>query len=62
MGCNLCSLVCPVENCIKMVRIDDGTEHASWFERTLADDIPTTFNDDRAGGKNHFIPQNHQVQ
>lgn len=62
VGCNLCSLVCPVENCIKMVRKDDGTEHVSWSDRTLADDVPTTFNDDRAGGKDHYIHKNHQVQ
>ncbi len=24
MGCNLCSLVCPVDECITMVRVDDG--------------------------------------
>ena len=34
-----------------MVKRDDGTEHITWNERTLADDVPVTFNDDRAGGK-----------
>ena len=24
VGCNLCMHVCPVENCISMVRVDDG--------------------------------------
>jgi len=57
VGCNLCSLVCPVEDCITMVKRDDGTEHSTWNERTLNDDIPTTFDDDRAGGKDHFVPK-----
>ena len=57
VGCNLCSLVCPVEDCITMVKKDDGTEHLTWAERTANDDIPTTFDDDRAGGKHHFVPK-----
>jgi dihydropyrimidine dehydrogenase (NAD+) subunit PreA len=57
VGCNLCSLVCPVEDCITMVKRDDGTEHNTWNERSLNDDIPTTFNDDRAGGNGHFVPK-----
>jgi len=57
VGCNLCSLVCPVEECITMVRTDDGTKHVTWHERSLADDVPVTFNDDRAGGKGHFVPK-----
>ena len=57
VGYNLCSLVCPVEDCITMVKKDDGTEHNTWNERSLNDNIPTTFNDDRAGGKGHFVPQ-----
>jgi dihydropyrimidine dehydrogenase (NAD+) subunit PreA len=56
VGCNLCSLVCPVEDCITMVQKDDGTEHTTWHERTENDDIPVTFDDDRAGGKGHFVP------
>ena len=56
VGCNLCSLVCPVEECITMVKRDDGTEHVTWNEKTIAGEIPTTFNDDRAGGKGHFVP------
>ena len=54
VGCNLCALVCPVEECITMDKVDDGTEHLTWTERTAANDIPTTFNDDRAGGKGHY--------
>lgn len=56
VGCNLCALVCPVEQCITMERRDDGTEHISWHERTQAGTIPTTFNDERAGGNHHFVP------
>ncbi|MFT5765919.1 MAG: dihydropyrimidine dehydrogenase (NAD+) subunit PreA [Saprospiraceae bacterium] len=57
VGCNLCSLVCPVEECITMERRDDGTEHVTWNERAMANNIPTTFNDDRAGGKGHYVPK-----
>ena len=32
VGCSLCSLVCPVENCISMVRVDDNTESKTWNE------------------------------
>ncbi|KAF0217067.1 MAG: dihydroorotate dehydrogenase family [Ignavibacteria bacterium] len=32
VGCALCSLVCPVENCISMVRIDDGSASKTWNE------------------------------
>ncbi len=56
VGCNLCALVCPVEECITMEKRDDGTKHNTWHERTLADTVPTTFDDDRAGGKHHFVP------
>lgn len=56
VGCNLCSLVCPVEACITMEQRDDGKEHLTWHERTEAGTIPTTFNDDRAGGKGHYVP------
>jgi dihydropyrimidine dehydrogenase (NAD+) subunit PreA len=40
-----------------MIKTDDVTEHITWNERTLNDDIPTTFNDYRAGGKGHFVPK-----
>ncbi|RYE89977.1 MAG: NAD-dependent dihydropyrimidine dehydrogenase subunit PreA, partial [Cytophagaceae bacterium] len=56
VGCNLCSLVCPVEQCITMERTDDGTEHLTWKERTAAQTIPTEFNDERAGGRHHWVP------
>lgn len=57
VGCNLCSLVCPVENCITMVRRDDGKEHLTWKQRTVNDDVPTTFDDKRGGGVGHYIPE-----
>jgi dihydropyrimidine dehydrogenase (NAD+) subunit PreA len=57
VGCNLCSLVCPVEDCITMVQQDDGNEQLSWDERAQANNIPTTFNDDLAGGKHHYVPK-----
>lgn len=57
VGCNLCSIVCPVEECITMERRDDGTENLTWSQRTDAGDIPTTFNDEKAGGIGHWVPK-----
>jgi dihydropyrimidine dehydrogenase (NAD+) subunit PreA len=34
VGCNLCSLVCPVVDCITMVRVDNGVVPETWDERT----------------------------
>lgn len=34
VGCNLCSLVCPVDECITMVRVDNGLQQESWEQRT----------------------------
>jgi dihydropyrimidine dehydrogenase (NAD+) subunit PreA len=34
VGCNLCSLVCPVEGCITMVEVATGLAAESWAERT----------------------------
>lgn len=56
VGCNLCALVCPVEECITMERRDDGSETVSWAEKTETGEIPTSFDDDRAGGKGHYVP------
>ncbi len=36
VGCNLCSLVCPVEECIMMVEVDTGLRPQTWEERTAA--------------------------
>lgn len=30
VGCNLCSLVCPVDECISMVEVDSGRESVTW--------------------------------
>ena len=32
VGCNMCSLVCPVENCITMQEVDTGQPPMSWNE------------------------------
>lgn len=56
VGCNLCSLVCPVETCITMVRKDDGSSSESWKDYNKKDKAPTSFNDTRAGGYGHWIP------
>jgi dihydropyrimidine dehydrogenase (NAD+) subunit PreA len=40
VGCNLCSLVCPVENCITMERVDNGLPFESWEERTAKGLVP----------------------
>jgi dihydropyrimidine dehydrogenase (NAD+) subunit PreA len=33
VGCNLCSLVCPVAGCITMERVENGLPFESWEER-----------------------------
>ena len=33
IGCNLCSHVCPVDGCITMVAIDEGSGFESWNDR-----------------------------
>jgi len=40
VGCNLCALVCPVENCITMERIDNGLPPESWEDRTAKGLVP----------------------
>lgn len=57
VGCNLCSLVCPVEQCITMEKRDSGTEFISWDQKTQRNEIPVTFNDERAGGLGHWVPE-----
>ena len=32
VGCNMCSLVCPVESCITMQEVDTGRPPMSWNE------------------------------
>jgi dihydropyrimidine dehydrogenase (NAD+) subunit PreA len=41
VGCNLCSLVCPVENCITMERVDNGLSFESWEDRTEKGAVPS---------------------
>jgi dihydropyrimidine dehydrogenase (NAD+) subunit PreA len=36
VGCNLCSLVCPVDDCITMVERPTGLAPETWAERTNA--------------------------
>lgn len=57
VGCNLCSVVCPVEGCITMDRKDNGKENLTWKDRTSANNIPKTFDDDLAGGLHHWVPE-----
>lgn len=40
VGCNLCSLVCPVENCITMERVENGLPRQSWEDRASAGMVP----------------------
>ncbi|TWT43896.1 NAD-dependent dihydropyrimidine dehydrogenase subunit PreA [Phycisphaerae bacterium RAS1] len=39
VGCNMCSLICPVEGCISMKRMDTGRPPMSWrqYQRLLAE-------------------------
>lgn len=37
VGCNLCSLVCPVPECITMERADTGVARETWEERSARD-------------------------
>lgn len=34
VGCDLCSVVCPVDDCISMVEVDGGRPHITWNELT----------------------------
>jgi dihydropyrimidine dehydrogenase (NAD+) subunit PreA len=36
VGCDLCSRVCPVDDCITMVEIDTGRPHTTWNELVKA--------------------------
>jgi hypothetical protein len=40
-----------------MTRRDDGKAEITWAERVANDDVPTTFNDSRAGGLGHYVPE-----
>ncbi len=36
VGCNLCALVCPVEHCITMKRVENGLPFQNWKDRVRA--------------------------
>jgi len=40
VGCNLCALVCPVDECITMVRVDNGLAAETWEQRTRGATCP----------------------
>jgi dihydropyrimidine dehydrogenase (NAD+) subunit PreA len=40
-----------------MVRRDDGAKHETWKERTADGRVPTTFDDELAGGLGHYVPE-----
>jgi dihydropyrimidine dehydrogenase (NAD+) subunit PreA len=44
VGCNLCSLVCPVEDCITMVEVATGKTAETWAERTSGECAPPALN------------------
>jgi dihydropyrimidine dehydrogenase (NAD+) subunit PreA len=44
VGCNLCALVCPVDECITMKRVDAGIPSETWAQRTSSDFNPKSVN------------------
>ncbi|MCK9220836.1 MAG: NAD-dependent dihydropyrimidine dehydrogenase subunit PreA [Bacteroidales bacterium] len=61
VGCNLCSLVCPVDHCITMVKKDIGTGMETWKQKTAKGNIPSTFDDELAGGLRHPARQSNPL-
>jgi dihydropyrimidine dehydrogenase (NAD+) subunit PreA len=51
VGCNLCSLVCPVPECITMERVETGLPFQSWEERVAAGNVAPE--SAHAGNPNH---------
>jgi dihydropyrimidine dehydrogenase (NAD+) subunit PreA len=41
VGCNLCALVCPVEGCITMERVENGLQSQTWEERVATNILAT---------------------
>ena len=39
VGCNLCTVVCPVENCITMEQVDSGRPSQTWEQRVSEPDL-----------------------
>ena len=42
VGCNLCSLVCPVNDCITMDRVENGLPQYTWEQRTADGTTPSS--------------------
>ncbi len=40
VGCNLCALVCPVEGCIEMARVENGLPFENWNQRQSGGAVP----------------------
>jgi len=55
VGCRLCFIVCPVEKCISMVRLDDGSEAITWNELMKQMPQPLTWEALRQFQKKHGI-------
>ena len=55
VGCRLCYIVCPVENCISMIQLDDGKESVTWNELLKQLPQPVTWEALRAFQKKHGI-------
>jgi len=54
VGCNLCSLVCPVPDCITMERRDDASiTPNTWEERVAAGVAPAGTSGVHHGNPNH---------
>src|SRR5579862_926554 len=45
VGCNLCWLVCPVEDCITMVQVDEGKKAETWADRVAGGSCAAPGND-----------------
>lgn len=55
VGCRLCFVVCPVDKCISMVRVDDGTEAFTWNELMKQLPQPLTWEALRQFQKKHGV-------
>lgn len=55
VGCALCFLVCPVDECISMIRKDDGSEAITWNELMKQLPQPLTWENLRSFQKKHGI-------
>ncbi len=58
VGCRLCAIVCPVEGCITMARLDDGSSTKTWnelMEGFKNENIPLTWENLAKFQKEHGI-------